>query len=120
VETGQYSELPSYDFVFIGDMVMCFGRITVSHPCEFLSTLVQGVRAVYEWVQPETDMSGCLHWRGHMAPGRYNLGRVPAYVRMTLNHMNRMLSRHRIKCVGVFRMTNITLTDFISVIHVLV
>jgi hypothetical protein len=124
VETERYSEPPSCMFVFIGDlMAVCFRRITVSHPWELLSHLwltqphfqhtysvvfLQGVRALYEWVQPETDLSDCLHWRGHEAPGRYNHVRIPAYVCMTFNHMSRMLSRHKIKCRGLFNMTNIS------------
>jgi hypothetical protein len=40
METRQCCEPPSCTFVFVGDpMAVCFGRITVSHPCELLSHL---------------------------------------------------------------------------------
>jgi len=73
-ETRQYSVLPSFKFVFIGDpMALCSRMITGNHPCEllcltsgthsdpsnahaFVSTLVQEVRALYKCVYSQRQI----------------------------------------------------------------
>ena len=84
METRQYSGPPSFMFKFVGDpMAVCSGRITGSHPCALLcltsgshsdpsnahallSTLVQGVRALYMNVYSQRQICETVSTGGGM------------------------------------------------------